>query len=144
MPLVQIKPSGQGAHRGGAARRNLPGSKDVAAGEQVALPFCGAGLAEIGARSACVCVGRVDRAGRAGRLAVAEAVECQGGAVYARRCAVIGRVLTQRAAELARGLAPGGTGADSKCACRVNTWRRCHVRSWSRQGRQPNVPAVGA
>ncbi len=37
-PPVQMKPSGQGAQRGGAARRNLPGTQDVSAGEQVALP----------------------------------------------------------------------------------------------------------
>jgi hypothetical protein len=38
VPPVQMKPSGQGAQRGGAARRNLPGTQDVAAGEQAALP----------------------------------------------------------------------------------------------------------
>lgn len=37
-PPVQMKPSGHGAQRGGAVRRNLPGTQDVSAGEQVALP----------------------------------------------------------------------------------------------------------
>ena len=38
VPPVQMKPSGQGAHRGGVVRRNLPGEQDVSAGEHEELP----------------------------------------------------------------------------------------------------------